>query len=427
MFYRILPILALGLGAFCTDAKAADGIDLSTLTFMTGEAKWKNLAMMSEEAVDSLADTGTQLTDLGYIALDLEHGTPWARGLYFLTAGQVNARLTWAASVLYGHEYAHFQHARRFGLTDHYFYDRDEGPSTRISDSQAFWRIFLTGQVGGPARSGSDDPGVYDTPLYKEEGITKSLSGLNWQMNYTEDWVREQVFDDEVSTFEIPGFLMNRLYTMAYSAGSWSGTNSTSTHDDGGDTGKFAAHLEQDIGVSNALGKMVGLSAIANLLSPQVLGAVETFNAYLVDGTFLHSVEMMETRFGRVTWDIPQYLNLGNMSVSPTLYWKPGKEQKPLLRADDIMLGLGIETPIIGEGEGELHTYLSGRWNKLMVENDLSIGLDGIFTEISLAYTVKPHLDITMGYAGGSGVTLHEKRLFPLGSDTIWAGVRATF
>lgn len=427
MSLKMLPGLALGLILSAADAKAADGIDLSTLTFLSGDEGWKNLALMSEEAVDSIADAGNQLTQLGYEALDLEHGTPMARGLYLLTAGQVNTRLTWAASILYGHEYAHFQHSERFGFTRHFFYDRDEGLGSRISNRDAFWQIFLTGQVGGPARSESDDPGVFNTPLYKEEGITKSLAGLNWQMNYSESWAREQIFDEQYSAFDAPGFVMNRLYTMGYSFGSLSELNPAFGSNEGGDTGKFAAHLEKDIGVSNANEKMLGLSIISNLLSPQVLNALGSFSSYISQGDVTQSVEMKETRFGRVTWDIPQYLNLGNMSVSPTIYWKPSSDQTPPFQADDIMVGLGFETPVLGEGQGEFHAYLSGRWDKLSIENDLTVGVDGLFSEISASYSFKPHMDLTVGYAGGSGTTMRESRLFPLGSNTAWVGGRITF
>lgn len=417
----LFTLVGLNAGIAAADPR---GIDITTLTFASEDARWEGYHYASQHDVSSITDTVTWGLEAGHKALSLDTATPLQRGLYYLTAGQIGARPTVAANVVLGHEYAHFQHARRFGYDTHYLSEDTAEGRREIDLGEALWHSFLNIEIGGPAVSSRSDLSYALPEALEDRTVMKSLGGLNWQMDMSEKTYREALFTGELSPFESPAHIFNRIYTLSYSIGGFTNLNGTNGN---GDAEKFFAHLSDDVGVKDAAEKVIAVAILSNLFSPYFFDTQSAVTAYLSEGTLKSEPGMWETQIGQVSWDIPQYFNYRNMSVAPTIYWHPSKTTRFPTNTDTFQLGLGLDTPVIGTGDPELRGYATICRDQMTLDTGVYANQNGYFGDIEITYQAADHMSLTLGLAGGNGETMQEERALPLGGPIAWIGSRITF
>lgn len=372
--------------------------------------------LAARQAVGTLNAAGSAAVRYGHEALGLDEAGPLARGLYTATAYQALLRFQWANSLYFGHEGSHFARAHHFGLGEHYFRDTETGE--RLSGWDAYRNIFLNLEVGGPAVSSGHIDHDQD---YDENGIMATAVGLNWQMDYSEHWLRQALSFQDKDAFDAPEFFMNRLYFMGYATGDILRRKDGDTT---GDVFKWARHMESEgFSGDNTLEKVAAYSAIANVLSPQFWNAAGSIGTYIANGDAGSDFALTETSAGSYGWDIPHYLNRSSMTVAPTFYWAP-KTSKP---DEALLFGAGIELPVLGEADPELRLSATGRHEKISYDTTLALGGAGAYTEASVNYHLGDNFALNFGGALGRGETLGQARQMPAEDAAAWAGVQFNF
>lgn len=399
-----------------TSSAAIAGPTVELNTFMIGD--WDDVQGTYGYAANGIVNTsesvGGSLVMAGHDALSLDDASPLGRLGYLLTAGQLNARAQWATSTLFGHEYAHFQAAHRFGRTEHYFPDNEGG---RLSTAEAYWNVFSTGEVGSPATS----TGVGSAP----SGIATSNAGLNWQMNYSESWLRDQMLNNDKTVFDTSNFFLNRIYFSAYFAGAANEAFGSSTSNS--DPSKFARHMERKHGEENALDRATKYAIVANLVSPSFWQVGRSWNAYVLESDRDAPAFEMSFAAGSITWDVPHYLSDDSMTLAPIVYWTPSAEMREFAQADDLTIGVGFESAVMGSASQEARLTIDARWDNITLASTTALGADGAFQEIEAGYAVTENTSFTAGLAKASGDTLRASRNLPGQDAAAWAGVKWTF
>jgi len=413
------------IGAFlaasftAVEQAGAQEFHLPSLAFGQSDQRWRDFTYLANDVVASANNALSFAANSANDALKMGERSQAERLIFVLTAGQIAFRATWANSIM-THEYAHFAGHQKFGLTDHYFVDAASGE--RFGWQEAWLNVFLGMDVGSPATSSGFPT---DPQRFHDEGIETSLAGLNWQMNYTEHRLRDWLSGERRTMFDAPDLMLNRIYTMTYAIGDETNINNS---DGTGDTSKFVRHIESTTGETNVANKMIAAGLIANALSPSIFQMGASVPRYVADGTLdvePHTIQIAGP--GSFTWDIPQYLNHSSMTLSPTLYWLPGSGILGTTGADHLLIGAGMEFPVIGEDDPEIRMTIDGTWDRTEIGAGVSFGNDGHLFEITGSYDIS---DSFQAYARGawtSGQTLRGARNLPDSGGVAWIGLSYKF
>lgn len=410
-------LLACGT-CLASPAVAETNLSFGTLMSEIDGFSSPRYGLAAQQVVGTMNAAGSAAVRYGHEALSLDEAGPLARGLYTLTAYQALVRFHWANSIYFGHEGSHFATAHQFGLDEHYF--RDDESGERLSNFDAYRNIFLNMEVGGPAVSSGSILHEQDEN-YRKAGIMATTSGVNWQIDYSERWLREALAFGGKDAFDAPEFVMNRLYFTSYALGDILRKDSGDTT---GDFQKWARHMEEKgHSGSDTLEKAAALSFASNLLSPQLWSAAHSVGKYIVNGETRGYVGTSTGSDSSFTWDVPHFLNASSMTLAPTAYWSPGLQ-------DDryrLSLGAGLEVPAFGEADPELRLSATGRWDQLSYDTTLALGQDGAYSEASMNYHLTDGLALNLGAAIGRGETLQQSRDMPAADAATWAGIQFNF
>lgn len=402
------------------NAQATDrSLDFNSLMMAKESAQWKGFTYIADDTVSSLNDALTYGGEQAHNLLGMDDRGMLERAIYTATVGQLIFRASWANSVM-AHEYAHFSNAHRFGLKSHYFEDTSTGEHY---DWQKAWKnIFLKMEVGGPATSTARPGDTFDNDLWDERGIEVALAGLNWQMRYSENKIRDWIGGDSKTFLDSPDIALNRLYTLSYAL--FSDDNDVVKDD----IQRFKEHIRATQGEKNISQKIIISSLISNLLSPNLLTIGKSAPDYIYSGKVKADPLILDTVSGhRFTWDIPQYLNRESMTVAPIVYWLPNEEYKQMIGADNLVVGAGFETSVLGKSDNEARLTVDSTWGNITVGSGLSVGSDGQFLEVKASYQVAERVEVSIGTAQKFGDTLRGTRDLPDTKNVTWAGVSILF
>lgn len=410
--------LALAALLSFTQPLSAQQITINSLSSSGGDEWWSSYNQHSWDTLHS----ANRLVSYGAIgahnALRMQERSEWERALFMLTIGQAAARATWANSVL-GHEYAHFANAHRLGLKEHYFVDDDSGE--RFDWQTAWLNSFVGGDPNGPATS----RGEFNDDVSEGDTVEMSLAGLNWQMGYSEKYLRDWLSGSSRTVFDTPDLVMNRVYMTSYATGTLTEVNGSPW---GGDIGRFDNHIEAMTGDDKVSEKVILTGVLANILSPNILSAGGGILSYIQTGSLEVSPHLRELRNGsHITWDIPQFLNKDSMTVAPTVYWMPNEEQKGRVGANSIVVGFGVETPTIGSDNSEARLSFDGQWDTLSLGMALSSGKSGQYLEFESGYRINDSVGVSFGLATAAGETLRGRRFLPDDDFHSWVGLNVSF
>lgn len=402
-------------------AYAEANLTVNSLLYDFDRGEYETYGYFAQDIVGSANSMGAAAVRLGHDALDLSNRSAVARLAYAATAFQALYRFQWANSLYFGHEFVHFSTADQIGLGHHYFYDTDA--HEEISFSQAYWRAFSQFEVGGPAVS-TTHPGEVRGDISQDDIMQSLTAGIDWQMNYSETWLRHHLTYGDKDVFDATDFFLNRTWLMGYALGD----HRRSKNDDfSGDVYKFANHIENTTDETAVLTRVATLSILANMMSPSFWTTSATLGTYISQGKTEIYDPFVETGYGGFTYDIPQYLNANSMSVVPTIYWRAKKEHAAKLGADTLVASLGVEAAIVGNDKTEVKATVTGSFGDFDTDLRLAGSASGYITEIDVDYNLTDHFAISAGAAVASGSTLRAKRNFPRGEESIWLGMKLTF
>lgn len=415
-------LVACSFGVAAQPVRADTSLTISSLTGHYSDEDHATYGYLAREVVESLDSVASGLTRWGHNRLGLSQSSRWRRSAYLISAIHLQLRMQWANSLYFGHEFSHFATAHQFGREEHYFRDGKSGEE--IPFLRAYARAMWQGSVGGPAVSRRPAGSIAS-----QEEITSTAAGLNWQMNYSERWLRQHIAFGHKDFFNAPEFLLNRSYLMSYALGDSNRDTADmgKQNEDRGDLIKWAEHIERTQSDSDVLDKVVANTVLANLLSPAFWTAINSFNSYVESGETGFSVPVIETGIGQFAWDIPQYLNFDSMTLAPTVYWRMDDRIADFVGANRIVLAAATEIPVIGDGKGEQHLSMTGRWGRFDADLGFSRSGSGHFTEFEMAYRLKDRLAVTGGVAISDGKTLRGRRNYPFGNHATWLGLRLSF
>lgn len=400
------------------DASAAE-VTFST-KFIEGEgALFESGTYVSRDVVTSLNSTSSHLTLGAHNALGMDEASSLSRLGFMLTVGQLNTRAHYANSIMFGHEFSHFQHAHRFGFTEHSFTDDETGEE--ISNLDAYKNLFFGFSVGGPATS----RGQHNHEEYETEGSSTFTSGLNWQMSYSEDWIRAASRPGTKTSFDSTDFFINRSYVASYANLDRDTLKKTGTST--GDVYKFVQHLDPDGDADKMLKKITIYGIAANLASPVFWQAAAAPGRYVTTGQTDFEIDYFDTKFGGVTWDVPQYLNNDGFTIAPTFYIKPDAGILNDIGVNDLLLSASYETAVMGEADPELRITATGSRGAFQADVGVSYNGDAAFMELDAGYNVSKSMSLNVGAAITKGDTLRGKRNMPTGDSATWANVRFQF
>ena len=417
--------LALTVGATMASATPTQGVtfkDYGIRTFVSQDLNksyedntidrdfWKDATYRGEHIAKFYEDMSSLMMAAGHEALGLDDSMA-GRAIYGFTAGYVAFMVQHFASIYYGHEAAHHSYSDYYGFEGHSFFNAETG----MRDSEEVKRSILT--------SGDPDAAAYSYDLagdgyengYDEDAILHVSNGLNWQMKYSERWVRENLVLGGKSVFSTPNYLVNRMKTFAYALGDAQRGDSEAID---GDVNKIAQHY-QDIGQDIEVEDIAVVGAASMFLSPATWSAWGGMNDYGVSGSLRMQDPFFETPSGSWTWDLPAYLNEENMSLAPMLYSRQNEE---------FIWGLGAEMPILGEGGVDYNIFASYTADHYSMDALLSSGdAGGMYAEVGLSLSVTDKLGIRAEYVTSEGDTYKGKRHNPYSEDFLYIGLQSTF
>lgn len=422
-----LLTVTLLLSAPATATNAETQITFSSLIDQFESEKHHTYGYFAQELVGSLNSVAAGATRWGHERLGLSDSSPMHRWIYLATAVHLQARLQWANSMYFGHEFSHFSTAHQFGRVNHYF--RDAGSGERQSYGDAYLRTILKGHPGGPAVShGNLSP--EQRRKHEAERITSTTAGLNWQMNYSERWLRQHLTYGPKDVFDAPDFFMNRAYLAAYAYGDKQRAKKPrAVGDQGirGDVEKWAKRMTAQHGEKDALEDAFVYGIGATFASPAFWSVNSAIGAYASSGETALPDVFLTTPIGGLTWDVPQYLNLDSMTLAPTIYWQPDEQLTGFLGADTIVLGYAREFAVVGQTEDEHRFTLTGQWDRFQADLGVTQSKSGSLTEFEMSFDLNDSIAVTGGAAIADGDTLRGRRNFPFGNHETWVGLRITF
>lgn len=403
-------------------ANAETALSFSSLVTDYKDEDYRTYGYFAQEIVSSANSLAAGLGRLGHDKLKLSEKSQIARWAYLASAVHLQIRVQWANSLYFGHEFSHFATAHHFGRNEHFFRDYKNGEEIKFK--RAYMAIVKGGDVGGAAVSrGKLD--AEQEKRHQEEGLISTTAGLNWQMNYSESWVRHHYAFGKKDFFDAPEFFLNRSYLSAYAYGDRKRRNN---EDITGDVLRWAEHIAtlhpEEV---DALDKAAKYSLAANILSPSFWSSFISFGDYLSTGDTVISDPYLNAETGGFIWDLPHYLNLNSMTVAPTVYWRPSNNTAGQIGARNLLVGAGAEVPVIGDDEEEYRISVTGQWQDFDVDFGIATSTTGHFSEIGLAYNINKNFALTAGAAYADGKTLRGRRNFPHGHVAGWLGVQVSF
>lgn len=366
---------------------------------------WTHQGQRAETIVESGEYLGSRAAEALHNKLGIGEATPESRGLFLAAAGLANWQFQQANAIVFGHEYLHFQYRDYFGYPDHYYLSDD---GEEVDKGEGYLSALFTGHVGGTAFNVG--PGNGKDP---EKVILVKSAGLNWQMNYSEDWVRRNLRSGGNPLFSFPGYLYNRTKMFGYAMA-----------DDGGDPGslegdvEYMAHYYRDVmGIDADLDDIRLYSGLALLASPATWNVVSSIGEYITTGNLTMADPFFDAGGARFTWDVPTYLNAENMTLAPIAY----------VEVDGYVFGAGVELPVVGDGHHE-YTMTAGRkWDHVSFQAEHSFAPDGGHTELQLGYDYNDHLGLELRHVQSSGESYRADRNNLYGEAVTIAGVNLRF
>ena len=345
---------------------------------------------------------------------DLGEASEASRLGFLMTAGILNVRMQAANAVILGHEQAHWAGMDALGFNGHTFYNVDDGEE--LDYGEAYINTILR---GGPGASAYSYGGYGYTDA---ERIEATQAGVNWQMQYSERWLQQNLFQEGTLAFDYAAFLVNRTKTMSYSL------NDKLLDDDDavkGDMVKIANYFEDQGITDDALTKMVLVSAVANAASPAIWDVFKAHGAYWETGDPVYEPNWHTAGSLEYTWDIPQYFSNEGMTVAPMAYFN--LSDRNIMGADRVVVNAGVEASVIGDADAEYSLGVMADWGRMEFGIQATQGGDGWHAEADAGFEVIDQVSLKARYIQSDGETLRGDRSNPHGGSLFWGGVEVRF
>ena len=388
-------------------------LTFNSLQIQEEQEYWESFSYSSHDRVQSFNNISARAFEESHRLFKMDQRSPLARGFYLLTAGQIHARVVWANSLM-AHEHAHFQYGHLRGLDTHYF--RDDETGERFDDGEAWTRIFLYGDAGGPAISAGTSHD--DGPLWVE----KAAAGLNWQTEHSARLAREWARQDSVKMSESIAYMANKVYPFSYTAGEAAGIHK---NDPNTDPGRIFEHLELTQGVENVETKAVATLFASLLLSPTVAIASNATTAYVKNGDLSVKPKRRNFKYGTMVLDTPAYFNADNISLMPTVHTQ--FNDGVWGEIDNVQFSFGIEQGVVGQPTTEVYVGGYGEWKNLDVDLGYTIGQHGSLMEIEMGTKIGRDLKLSYGLAQTNGHTMRGARNLAGTEKLSWMNLTAEF
>ncbi len=407
-FGSVLAAVA-SLSVLSVTPSQADGIFVSSIldTYETHSDDpdfWDHQNDRAQTVVRSGEYVGAKAMEMLFRKFEGRSGP--MKNLVIFGGSLVNFQFQAANAIMFGHEYAHFAMADHIGLRDHYF--AKDGGGEEFSFIDGYLSTLFRGGPGGPATS----RGSFDPTIPPRERIAATMAGLNWQMNYSEEWLRGSLVDDGKHVFSWPGFVANRSKTLTYTIGDtrFEGRN--------GDMEKIAAHYEREGFTEDGLAEVTKYSLAANVLSPAYWNIFQSLNAVSKSDSMQMNDPFFNLGGVRFTWDIPHYLHVDGMTLAPAVYFdtKAG------------VFGAQVEQAVIGEVEDEYTFSARSRYGKTYGGIAYTFNAnDSTHVEATVGYDINDHFGIEMKHMVSDGETLKGFRNNHSGKSMTYVGVNIRF
>ncbi|MBO9428730.1 hypothetical protein [Sulfitobacter sp. R18_1] len=369
---------------------------------------WRHQGFRSNSIVESGEYLGARaVEELSYRLRNTSGGN----SLLFL-AQLVNFQYQTANAIMFGHEYAHFAMHDWYGLGEHYFYNHDD--NEEISFGQAYGYTLLFGGPGGASATSRSGGVSYGDPAKR---IRTTMSGVNWQMNYSEKWLQRNLQGRPNHAYSWPGYVANRIKTFTYTLGDHRESDTAVQ----GDMVKIAAHYEARgySDADDALGEMLLYSGIGNLLSPTLWQIPKSIkharkNRFEMSDPYFHLGNGLQ-----FTWDVPQYHNPDGMTLAPAFY----------LKAGPFVGGVQVEKAVIGDATDEFTGIILSDFHNAQASLSYTVNpdLEGSHIEASLSYDLTELLGFEIRHISSDGITLRGDRNNHSGTDATMIGVKLRF
>ncbi|EPX76781.1 hypothetical protein [Salipiger mucosus] len=366
---------------------------------------WTHQGQRAQTIVENAKYLGVTAAEKLHYKLGLDEKGPKARAGYAAIASLLEFQFQTANAIFFGHEYAHFQTRDYFGFPDHYFYNTETAEEV---DGLDLYVKLLFGSNPATAMN----VGAYNGKDPGKTILTKS-AGLNWQMNYSEEWVRRGLRSGGNRFFASAGYLNNRAKMFGYAMSDEDGDPGNLV----GDVEFISHHFQNNLGIDTSISDIRMYSGLSLLASPTTWSVVQGFSDYAMTGDLKMKDPFFEAGPVPFTWDIPSYLNAENMTLAPTAYFD----------IDGYVVGAGIETPVIGEGDDEYTLSIGKNWDSFFVEAEHTFAPDGGHTEIEAGYDFNDHFGVEVRHMTSSGQSYRGDRNNLYGEDVTFAGINVRF
>lgn len=389
----------------------SEGISVNTLldtyeTHSVDSEFWAHNNERSQTIVRSGEYLGAKIMEK--LHRSIEEKSKGVRIFVTFGAGLANYKFQTANAIMFGHEQAHFAMADHLGLKEHHF--RSTHTGQEFSFTKGYLNTLFRGGPGGPAVSA----GTYDPSIPARERINISMSGLNWQMNYSEDWVQRNMDAKGLSVFTFPGFLTNRSHTLRYTLQDMNADVTAVP----GDMHKIAYHYFLEGYSDDPMEEIVKYSLIANILSPAYWRYFQSMNDLVNHGDMQSRDPFFDFAGLRLNWDIPHYFNVDGMTLAPAVY----------LDTDYGVIGFQVEDAVIGAVEPEYTASISTSYQNYYGSIYYSFNdADGSHIEARAGYSYSDELDIELRHMSSKGDTLKGSRNNYTDESLTYMGVNIRF
>lgn len=369
---------------------------------LRGEAGRDAAPLVTMDVVDGINGSIAGLAHRFSDRLGMDEASVNARGTFFAISSLLAFSVQRTNAIVIGHEGAHFHFAGLNGRPNHSFIGAE---GEEISWLDAWGSTFLTGSVGGPARSWGDPADVT-----VEGRITANNAGNNWQADYADRLHRRAFAGRDANVFSAMDYLFSANHWLTYAIGDKRrGRNVPKA----GDVLDLVDHLESEHAIDGAMDQIVKWSALTSLLSAANWQAFSAINSYIVDGdTGLFD--------GAFTWNATNYGYHDSFSVAATAQMR--------LPGDAGVWSVGAETAVIGESWTEVTVGAYKEFGRNSLEGLFTAGRDGSLVELRGERQLVGGFSL-MGSAAVpvEGNTRRAERLLPDGEALIRVGLGWSF
>lgn len=387
-----------------------------------GDIYWRNYSYTADSVINNVSNLGTYGLITLHDKFNLDEKRASSRLLFLATYGLLKTRVDFTNSLFFGHELIHFQNAYRFGDAESYF--RNESTGEKMDFWETYKYILINGRPPGPAVS-AFDPEDYVDFRNNPRKIEHITNPLNWQMEYSSRWVESSLLHNNKTIFDLPNFFINRNYMAGYYVGD-SQSNGETTGELG-DPWKYAQHMEQFTGKTTKenLDQMTGLIVLSSFLSHSTWVNSSQVGRYISTGDYKIEPSYLNTRLGKVTWDIETYQNLESFTIKPKVFFN--REDGSLLGGDKVLYSVGVEKSALGNDDIEVTLGVHGIWGDFNTSTEVSVNDSGQFLELNAAYEINEYGEFFTQAAMSNGDTLRGSRVAPDEKPTFMMGFKVKF